>query len=329
MERRPDFLIWVLTARCNLACKHCYASRPAWNSELDTSTLLRLIDEAYDLGVKYIHFTGGEPLLRKDIFDVLVAASIWCDVSLFTNLTPLDRKGAATLSSLEVYVYTSLDGASERTHELLRGPGTWDALMRGVALLKEEGIPFTPVLSISRHNASEAGDFVRLAERIGAMSAALIPIMPFGRAKGSGLEADVRACVEAVRLADEVASEIGFPVSLWCMPFAGLIANSRYVSWSYCRAYDEMDIAPTGDVLLCDVLDISISNVKSKGLAGAWSEVLTNPLVNRVKEGIECPGCPFSSKCRGGCYARSLAVRGTLDGPDPLCPRASRESINQ
>jgi radical SAM protein with 4Fe4S-binding SPASM domain len=229
------------------------------------------------------------------------------------------------LRALGIFILTSLDGATKRTHEALRGPGTWDAFMRGARLLKEEGVEFAPVFAVSHSNAREAGDFVRLAERIGASSAALIPVMPFGRAGRGGPRADAASCAEAVRLAEAAADEMGFPVSLWCMPFAGLLVKSRYVSWSYCRMSNGMDISPSGDVLLCDVLDIAVSEVRTKGLSEAWRDILSSPVVREVEAGDPCPGCPVGDLCRGGCYARSYAARGAFSGPDPLCPRPSVE----
>jgi pyrroloquinoline quinone biosynthesis protein E len=85
-----------------------------------------------------------------------------------------------------------------------------------------------------------------------------------------------------------------------------------------------MDICVNGDALLCDVLDIVITNVRERNVADAWIEYESHPLVRtlsspKLKE--PCIDCPIKSKCLGGCYARAQLILGDLYGPDPLCPR--------
>lgn len=131
----------------------------------------------------------------------------------------------------------------------------------------------------------------------------------------------------AVLQAVEGAAEtLRYPVSLWCMPFAKLVIESRYVSAGFCRnQVSEMDITPNGDVLLCDVLDITLSEVRSKAILGAWKEQNKHSMTKSVNREPElskpCLDCPLRRKCKGGCYARALLMTEDLYSPDPLCPR--------
>ncbi|MGQ9478676.1 MAG: radical SAM/SPASM domain-containing protein [Thermoproteota archaeon] len=318
----PLYLTWLVTERCNLKCRHCYASSRPWSGELETDRVLKLVGEMGEIGVKYLHITGGEPLLRGDIFKILSAAREVTQVSLFTNLMAMDRAKARLLGSMDIPLFTSMDGASKKTHEAVRGPGSWDVLMRRIKMIREE-LSFTPIFSISRLNFSEAGEFVRLAEKIGASSAVLLPVMQFGRASNSDLYSDTEMCVKAIKLAEEAADELGFRIILWCIPFAGLIVKSKYVIWDSCRLERNMDIGPNDDVLLCDTLDIAVSNVREKSLAEAWMEANSNRLMREVYNGNLCQECPVSEECRGGCYARSYRIHGILNLPDPLCPSVS------
>ena len=279
------------------------------------------------MGVKNLHLTGGEPLLRRDVFEILAAAKNGVSVSLFSNLSAINRDKARRLSSLGIHVFTSIDGANKNTHEAVRGPGAWDALMRSIRVLREEGVGFTPIFSISRLNAGEAGDFVRLAERLGAYSAVLLPVMPFGRAADKGWHADAYSCVRALRLAGEAADELGFRITLWCIPFASLIVSSHYVSWDSCRIEKNMDIGPGGEVLLCDTLDVVVSDVRSKSLAEAWRELRSSRVLREIIGSNPCPDCALSEKCKGGCYARSYRRYGVFNNPDPLCPKIMEASI--
>lgn len=326
MLQRLRWIVWIVTGRCNLVCKHCYASRFAGQRELDHRRVSKLLEEAAELGIEYINFTGGEPLLYPRFDEVLkTAADHGIEVGVFTNLTLLSRDWAKLFSKLGVYVLSSLDGASRQTHEANRGLGTWDKTMEALKLLRGEGVEFGLTMAISKHNCEEAGDFVELSSSLGASSAAIIPVLPSGRALKNKLYADSKTFLEALKRADEASSSIGYPLSIWCASFAGLVAESPWVRWWSCRLSPSMDVDPTGRSLLCDVLDVAISSVE-KGLKEAWRESCTHPLVlkiarPRLRE--PCASCRFSEACLGGCFARAYVLRGDLDEPDPLCPVVS------
>lgn len=317
----PEYVTWLLTSRCNLRCKHCYASSRPWDGELTEKRVLKIIEEACEMGVENLHLTGGEPLLRKDIFRILEAAKNGTNTSIFTNLLAIDRKKARKLGSLGIRVFTSIDGAVRETHEAIRGKGAWNLLMRSISILKEEGVSLTPIFSISRLNFHEAGDFVHLAEGLGASSAVLLPVMPFGRAESRDFNADSYSCTKAILLAEEAAEELGFRITLWCIPFASLLVKSKYVSWDSCKSERIMDIGPSGEILICDTLDITVSSIRNKSLREAWLELNSNSLFTEIMSNNPCPDCPVSNVCKGGCYARSYKKYGSFNNPDPLCPR--------
>ncbi|MEM2611637.1 MAG: radical SAM protein [Thermoproteota archaeon] len=317
----PEYITWLLTSRCNLRCEHCYASLRPWNGELDEKRVIEIVEEACEMGVENLHLTGGEPLLRKDIFKILEAVRDGTEVSLFTNLLAMNREKAKRLRAGGVQVFTSIDGAKRETHEAVRGEGSWRLLMRSINILREEGVSFTPIFSISSLNFKEAGEFVRLAESLGASSAVLLPVMPFGRAESRDFNADSRICTEAIGLAEEAAEKLGFKITLWCMPFAGLFVKSKYVSWDSCKSERNMDIGPSGEVLICDTLDIPVSSIRDKSLREAWLELNTNSLFFEIMSYNPCNDCPVSNTCKGGCYARTYKKYGSFNNPDPLCPK--------
>ena len=87
-----------------------------------------------------------------------------------------------------------------------------------------------------------------------------------------------------------------------------------------------MDIDPAGRILLCDVLDAVVSNLRGRGLLSAWQEQRRSPEVRRLvspKLAPVCAACPLARRCRGGCYARAQLLSGDLYAPDPLCPRVA------
>ena len=136
-------LIWLITGRCDMACPHCYASRLRGAPEMSTEECLRVIREAAELGVAYIGFAGGEPLLRRDLLQPMEEASdLGVEVGLVTNGTLLTESVAEGLARVEAYVTLSVDG-DRVTHESRRGPGSWRFVERAVNSLRLLGTTCT------------------------------------------------------------------------------------------------------------------------------------------------------------------------------------------
>ncbi|MCD6235928.1 MAG: radical SAM protein, partial [Thaumarchaeota archaeon] len=268
--------------------------------------------------------TGGEPLLDKNLELYLREIrdhGMVCDIN--TNATLMNEEKAELLRKYDVFLYVSLDGATKSVHEKIRGTGTWDPLMRGLKIVKKKGLEFSTVFAISKLNYFETGEYVKLSEKLGAVRASMIPIMPVGRA-GEDIVPSREELYQALKSAEKSAREIGYQMNVWCFGPAKLIIDPRFVStWSDCRRGRVIDIDPSGDILLCDVLDIVVGNVRS-GFEKGLEEYRKNPFVKRVMNPVlrePCKSCPLRDECMGGCYARSLIYYGTLDGPDPYCPR--------
>lgn len=325
--RGPKTIIWLLTARCNLKCPWCYAARfSKWGAELGTAEALGLIREAAAVGVRYLGLSGGEVSLRPDLPQLVRAASAsGMSVGLVTNGTLLTEALLAELAACRVHVFLSVDGVCRETHESIRGPGTWEKVLAAARMMTRRGIRFSAVFAVGRANYREAPAFVGLVRELGAAGACLIPVMPAGRATAE-LVLGTPEMVEVLEGVEGSAEELGFPVSLWCVPFAGLVTRSPRVRFFACRsAGAEMDIAPNGEVLLCDVLDLSLGNVRG-GLIPAWEKQQKSEVVRalaRPPRSGPCISCPERNRCRGGCFARAFLATGDLYAPDPLCPRVA------
>ena len=322
----PQAVIWIISGKCNLRCVHCYASRFLSAKELTTSEKLKLIRELAESGVAHVGITGGEPFLDKNLELYLREIrdyGMTCDIN--TNATIMNRELAKMLRKHDVFLYVSIDGANKETHERIRGHGTWDKLMKNLEIIKNEEIEFSTVFAISKLNYFETGEYVKLAERLGAFSACMIPLMPVGRASKEVIPSRSEL-TKALKSAEAAADEIGYWMSVWCFRAAKLIINPRYVStWADCRKGKILDIDPAGNLMLCDVLDIVAGNVRS-GFKKALEEYSRNEAVRKVmnpelKE--PCASCPLKNDCMGGCYARSYMFYKTLDGPDPYCPKVA------
>ena len=288
---------------------------------------LRFIEEISDYSVEHVALTGGEPLLKRDLREIIRAIrdhGMSCNMS--TNLTCLNRGLAEFLGRYDVYLYVSLDGSRPETYERIRGNGNWKRFMRGVKLLKEYGVSFSTVMAVCKYNYMETEDYVRLAEKIGAESSCIIPVLPVGRAKENNVAPSREEVIHSVKVFGEACDELGYNGCIWCYTPAKLLIDSPYVYvTSGCRTDSVIDMDPAGNILLCDTLDYKIANVKG-GFSNALKEYYSNELVKKVMNPTlsePCRSCKLRDICMGGCYARSLLLKGSLDPPDPYCPLVS------
>ncbi|MEM3511316.1 MAG: radical SAM protein [Candidatus Jordarchaeales archaeon] len=318
---RPGFVVWLCTPRCNRNCLHCYV-KGRFTAELETKEAKRLIEEIGGLKPGFLSITGGEPLVRNDIFHLLEYAGDLMHVGVVTNGSLIDVEAAARLSRLDVYVSLSFDAATKETCELIRGKGAWERAVAAARALKENGVPFNPVMTITSLNVHEAGAFVNFAADMESGHASLIPLIPSGNADAR-LMPSQSSLASAIKSVEEVAEDRGFPVSLWCTSFAQALVKSPYIHPGGCSDLS-MDIDPVGNVLLCDVLDFKLGNILEDGGKQAWRKMMSNPLYKEFRDASKltgkCRECTLKLTCRGGCKARAYLTRGSFFTPDPLCP---------
>ena len=184
----PICLTWELTYACNLQCIHCLSSSGQRDPrELTTAEAMAVVDELHDLQVFYVNIGGGEPLVRRDFFELLdYSVSRHVGVKFSTNGYMIDATKARRLAATDyVDIQLSLDGADAATNDAVRGAGSYDAVIAALDHLADAG--FTePKISvvITRHNAVQLDRFDELARRYGAQ-------LRITRLRPSGRGADV------------------------------------------------------------------------------------------------------------------------------------------
>ena len=328
MERGPEWIIWLVTGRCNLNCKHCYSTIYREEVEMKTDDIKKVLNEAAIINVEHINFTGGEVLLRKDLLEILLyAKDLGIDTSIFTNSTLLSQRIISSLLRLDTYVYTSLDGATRYTHDSIRGIGVWERTLRGLKALKKAGVEYHVNIAVTTLNWREVGRIVEKAYELGASNVSLIPTMPIGNALKHRIYIDAEKYAIAIREAAQIAEERGYTVGLWCTPFSKAVIDSERIYFGNCRIWNVMDISPSGRVLLCDVLNMTTAHIRNGGLLKAWIKHRRSKLYNealKVYEGPPCNTCTLQRYCKGGCYARAYITWGSFNNPDPLCINVKR-----
>jgi radical SAM protein with 4Fe4S-binding SPASM domain len=186
-DETPFLAIWEVTQSCDLACKHCRASAQpiAHPDELTNAEGKALIDQIAEMGVPIFVFTGGDPLKRKDVFELIrYAADKGVQVALTPSATPLlTREAIFQLKEAGlVRLGISLDGSTPEIHDAFRGlPGAWARTIQAIEWANEAGIPIQVHSTISRHNVHDLDGLCALFERLAIVMWNVFFLVPVGR----------------------------------------------------------------------------------------------------------------------------------------------------
>ncbi len=310
---------WETTAACNLSCSYCRASASPnpQPDELSTDEALSFIDSIATMRPMLI-LSGGEPMLRPDIFLLARhAVSQGLRVSLATNGTLITPKLANEIASAGISrVSVSLDGASAKKHDLNRGPGSFQAAMRGLECLREK-VDFQINFTITRRNEADVLSVFDLAESEGAKALHLFFMVPTGRGQPDDLISAKRQ-EELLLLIDEERERRDLEVQVTCAPqFARLAQPGRH-SGGCLAGRSFAFVSRRGEVYPCGYLPLSVGSIREKNFIEIWKN---SPVLLALRERDlkgRCGACDYSGMC-GGCRARAYAKTGDFLGPDPLC----------
>jgi radical SAM protein with 4Fe4S-binding SPASM domain len=320
-------IAWEVTGACNLSCEYCRASATATpaDSELSTKEALAFIDEVAPRRPMLI-LSGGEPLLRTDIFDIArYAQDRGVRVSLATNGTLLTPEAVEKIKGAGIMrVSVSLDGPAPDIHDSFRGRGSFDLAMQGIENLRGR-VDFQINMTVTKENLDVVGATMDLAEKLGAVAFHLFFLVPTGR----GREEELAAPGEQDEILRQVARDSRnrkIEVKVTCAPQYGRIAEEvlaeserRGVMGSACLAGTNfVFVSRTGDVSPCGYLPIVAGNVREEKFSDIWeSSPVFVDLRKRELVG-RCGGCDYREVC-GGCRARAYALTGDYLESDPLC----------
>ncbi len=178
-------VFWELTARCNLTCKHCRAEAQDCfvAGELSTDEILSVARDIREAGDPIMILTGGEPLVRDDIYDIASACSeMFSRVALATNGTLIDETVAGRIAASGIQrASVSIDGADAATHDAFRGlSGSFDSALRGMAALRAAGVAVQVNVTIASHNVDQLADILALAQAHGAVAFHVFVLVPVG-----------------------------------------------------------------------------------------------------------------------------------------------------
>jgi pyrroloquinoline quinone biosynthesis protein E len=324
---KPFGLLAELTYRCPLACPYC--SNPldlaGYRDELTTAEWLRVLDEARELGVLQCHLSGGEPLLRRDLVELVRRAT---ELGLYTNLVTsavgLSRPRAeelrgAGLDHVQISIQADEPGASDR----IAGTPSFARKIEAARIVKELDWPLTVNVVLHRQNIDGLADIVGLAEELHADRVELANTQYYGWALRN--RAALLPTAEQLDRAEAV-------VRAAAKRLAGRM-DVVYVLPDYYERYPkpcmggwatrQLTVAPNGDALPCpaaQTLPLPRANVREDSLERIWTE---SPLFRRFR-GTDwmpdpCRSCDRREIDFGGCRCQAFQLTGDAARTDPVC----------
>jgi radical SAM protein with 4Fe4S-binding SPASM domain len=351
-KKKNNDLRWVaieLTARCNLRCVHCRISSADAGAELSADEIRRLLDDVAKIGNPTIVLSGGEPLLRSDVFSIAAdAAEKGFRVGIATNGTLVTPAVAHLIKDAGIKIAAlSLDGPDAKTHDAFRGAdGAFDAAVRAAGILKKTGIPFIINSSFTKKNAALAPETCKLARSLGAKAWYMFAVVPAGRAASGAAELlDASECDRMLRWHYEAEkAETEMLMRPTCAPHYYRIAKELDAKTGTPLERKTLKLSPggskgcvaaehicfvtcAGEVQPCSYLPLSAGNVRKIPFNEIWeNSELFRSLRDPERHSAGCGPCEYFSVC-GGCRARALAYKGDIFAKDPLCLHAPGKRI--
>jgi heme b synthase len=339
----PKWLAWEVTQRCNLKCVHCRCSSDMASSEGDFTTEegKKLLKEIADFSKPVVVLSGGEPLLRRDIFDLAsYGTSIGLRMCMATNGSLITDEICRKMRESDIkMVSLSLDGSSAAIHDDFRQcPGAFEGAIRAAEMLRKNGQKFLINSSFTKRNQADIPDVFRLAKGLGATAWYMFMIVPTGRGEEILNElisgADYEEILDWHYRQEKAEDEILMRPT--CAPHyyrivpqkskaEGVTFERRSLSFSTgggkgCIAAQSICLIDCfGNVKPCSYFPRIAGNVKETPFREIWEKSeLFNELRDFGSYKGKCGDCEYLNVC-GGCRARADAVYGDYMAEEPFC----------
>jgi SynChlorMet cassette radical SAM/SPASM protein ScmF len=342
-----------ITSECNSRCYHCYQP----TSVVDRSSsgpipliaadhvshpfLLAFLQQALALGLKEIKITGGEPLLRNDVENIITGArALGLKVCIETNGYFITERLASVLAQEAQLIAISLDGASAAVHDRLRGcPGSFDRAIHAMQMLSSRGANVQAIMSVSRLNLGEIEPAVMKAAESGCKSFKINIIVTLGRAErlqNSSVLLDMPQMLDVSRTTGTWESRHHIDVFFDGPPCFASLRDAFENGVGACCFTNLLGVLPNGGISYCGIgnscPELVFGNILDEGfsLARLWEtsvplQLARRTLANKL-DGI-CSQCVLESSCKGSCRAFAYSHSGSLKNGHPWCEQAFQEKL--
>jgi len=352
--RSPFLINWSITSRCNLSCKHCYVpSDPEiFKNELSTLECLNFIKQLKDMKVPALHFLGGEPLIRDDLFTIAYQARKYGILTyMTTNGTLISDSNIKDIRKSFSLVLVSLDGPPQ-IHNFIRGHNTFQKTMKGILTLTRYNSKFGIVTCLSNQNVDYLNELETIVTKSNAEFWSFLPFIPVGQGKknenlfkmSASKMVQIYSDLQELRERNENIVKIYPPFfpSLETLTFFKEVIENRSRKTISKKHFlrncfggaSKLGILPNGDVMACDMLpwrlDFVVGNIRENTFMDIWHHN-DNPILMKFRNGFEitgkCQECELADYCRGGCRAMVYGLTGSLNASNPIC--LIREYLDQ
>jgi MoaA/NifB/PqqE/SkfB family radical SAM enzyme len=282
-DRRPMAVTIAVTRQCQLGCVHCSALRTGSSGpDLSRDEIKRVVDECIELGVTNITFTGGEPLLRQDLEELVALVPGDKAVALvFTNALALDAKRAASLKAAGAKaVFISLDDPDSAIHDdFRRRPGAYQAVKEGVKNAIQAGLPVCLSTYASNESVRE-GKLARLAavgKEWGVHEISVFDVIPTGKLlREDNILLTKENHKELRRQAFEINKLYGGRPRVVTQSWTNTRSGMAIVVG--CLAgHLQFHVTSVGDFTPCDFTPLSFGNVRTESVGAIWRKVIEHP----------------------------------------------------
>ena len=349
---RLQMVAWEITRSCNLLCAHCRSSSTAdiYKDELSTEECLCLIDRIVEVGKPVLILTGGEPLLRQDLFQIAGhAVSKGLRVVMGTNGTLITENIAAKLKEIPISrVAVSIDFPTSDLQDKFRGKaGAFETAISGIARLRQAGVEVQINSTITKLNTKYLNELLELALKAGAVAFHPFMLVPTGRGKGlEAVEMSPEEYEQTLNWVYDRQKELGN--SIFFKPtdaphYQRIVRQRSNKTTSRGALFGERSATKTrkddidsitrgcmagtgfcfishrGRVQGCGYLDVEAGNVRDE----SFSEIWTNSKLFRELRDLsnikgKCSICEYKMVC-GGCRARAYESTGDYLEAEPYC----------
>ncbi len=332
---------WETTRRCNLACLHCRAGAEDehYPGELTTAQGEAFLQDLRGMGQPVVILTGGEPLLREDIFHLArFGSDLGLRMVMAVNGTLLTPEIAARLKQAGIQrLSISIDGPDAASHDTFRGQeGAYAGALAGIQAAKQAGLEFQINTTVTRTNLDHIAAIQELAVELGAKAHHIFLLVPTGRGRAlSGEIITAQEYEEVLHWFADKKDQVPLELKATCAPHYYRIIRQRARERGEKLTYQThgLDavtkgclggqgfafVSHTGQVQPCGYLELAAGQIKEQPFSRIWRE---SELFARLRDpdllGGKCGKCEYRKVC-GGCRARAYEVSGDELAEEPLC----------
>lgn len=345
---RSDYLkadhlneLWIHTNNsCNLQCAHCLvSSSPLEDRGMPTEEIKRIIDEGRELGVFRFYFTGGEPFIRKDIYELiayitraenseLIVLTNGMFLSQEKNLSRLLEAGRGRFRP-----QISLDGSNAEMNDPIRGEGTFPKIIKGIRAAVDSGLNPTVTTVVTTANAEDVPNVTRLLASLGVKNHHLLWVHQRGRITdgNESLILPTYKMIEVVKKVKKAADEVGVTIDNF-ETIKGKLKSKKFTKfdlsnscWESLCVYSDGEVYPSA--AFANFRGLSCGNIKEKPLREIWQQSPVSLMFRNatVQKKTKCSSCYLKFICGGGdvehsyFYSAAASGKGSVHGFDPYC----------